>query len=191
MGLSVLLLLAGCWKSDANVVKNASQDAQSSAAVSETLLVPVDASSSSLPHNDIKPAEARTFATKLLKKIMADERFVLDAYELKEYDILKKYALHDIPEYMNKPYSEVESKVPFLSPYFPYSDVMDPYTACDTALTKLAHLASIMGDLVREDTSSMRQIVREEKEKYIEARDKCKKRVHMSYEEAYQAYNAE
>lgn len=47
MGLSVLLLLAGCWKSDANVVKNASQDAQSSAAVSETLLVPVDASSSS------------------------------------------------------------------------------------------------------------------------------------------------
>lgn len=191
IGLMMALLLTGCKESDSAYVTDVSQASPPSASPSETLIIPIDSSSASESHNDITPAEAKAFATKLLQKITVDEQFIKDAFELKEYDTLKKYALHDVPEYMNKPYSKVETQVPFISPYFPYSKVMDPYTSCDSALNKLAHLASIMGNVVRDDTAGMRQILRQEKEKYIAARDKCKKRVHMSYEEALKAYNAE
>lgn len=201
--LLILLLaisLAGCGESDGTSVKDASPASQvsvpdssaESTAVNTTELKKAKEFQESEPsQNNITPAEAKAFAADLLKKITDDEQFVEDAYKLGEYETLKKYTLNDVPEYMKTPYSEVEAKVPFRSPYFPYSDVMSPYTSCDTALTKLAHLSSILADLVREDTADRRKLMRQEKQKYIEARDKCKKRVNMSYEDALKAYNAE
>lgn len=201
--LLILLLaisLAGCGESDGTSVKDASPASQvsvpdssaESTAVNTTELKKAKEFQESEPsQNNITPAEAKAFAADLLKKITDDEQFVEDAYKLGEYETLKKYTLNDVPEYMKTPYSEVEAKVPFRSPYFPYSDVMSPYTSCDTALTKLAHLSSILADLVREDTADRRKLMRQEKQKYIEARDKCKERVNMSYEDALKAYNAE
>lgn len=201
--LLILLLaisLAGCGESDGTSVTNASSasqvsvpdsSAESTVVNTEELKKSKEFQESEPPQNNITPAEAKAFAANLLKKITDDEQFVEDAYKLGEYETLKKYTLNDVPEYMKTPYSEVEAKVPFRSPYFPYSDVMSPYTSCDTALTKLAHLSSILADLVREDTADRRKLMRQEKQKYIEARDKCKKRVNMSYEDALKAYNAE
>ncbi len=50
---------------------------------------------SSQSGEDFTPEQAQAFAKNLLHKIEEDEKFLNDAFELKEYDTLSKYVLND------------------------------------------------------------------------------------------------
>ncbi|MEY2339775.1 hypothetical protein AB0879_016020, partial [Acinetobacter baumannii] len=69
--------------------------------------------------------------------------------------------------------------------------VMYPYTSCDTAFTDLNLLANALYQQVREDTATMRKIVRQEDADYLKSKNKCEERVGLTYEEALAAEEAE
>ncbi|EHU3413510.1 hypothetical protein AXE46_RS08095 [Acinetobacter baumannii] len=140
---------------------------------------------------ELSPDEAKRFATGLLKKINDDEKLIRDAYELKEEKTLEKYVLNDWNSYVQKPFSEVEEKMGYGHLYFPSSAVMYPYTSCDTAFTDLNLLANALYQQVREDTATMRKIVRQEDADYLKSKNKCEERVGLTYEEALAAEESE
>ncbi|ORF03604.1 hypothetical protein BGI05_05170 [Snodgrassella alvi] len=188
--LLILLLaisLAGCGESDGTSVKDASPV---SVAISEAVSSQTENVDVSEIAEPLKPEEAKSFATKLLKKINDDELYIKDAYKLGEYKIIDQYVLVDLPNYMMNPYSEAEVNS-IGTKYFPESDVMNPYASCDTALRDLSIYAGALSRQLKSDTAITRKIVREEKEDFEKSRAKCKKRVNMNYEDALKAYNAE
>lgn len=140
------------------------------------------------PVSDLTEAEAYEFAKTLYKKINSDERFVKDAFELKEYNTLSKYVLSDWFEYTNQPHRYYpKAQVSYGSKYFPQSDAVSPYTACDTAFGDLFLYANAMQHLLREDTAVSRKILRQEEEDYLKSKARCKERVDMTYEQAVTA----
>ncbi|MDC5071469.1 hypothetical protein [Acinetobacter baumannii] len=140
---------------------------------------------------ELTPDEAKKFAVQLLKKINDDEKFIRDAAELKEKETLEKYVMNDWNEYVQKPFSSVEEKMDIGHAYFPSSTIMYPYTSCDTAFTDLNLYANALYQQVREDTATMRKIVRQEEEDYLKSKAKCEARVSLSYEQALAADEAE
>lgn len=136
---------------------------------------------------EISPEQARNFAKKLYQKIDDDEKFLRDAYQLKEQQTINKYQLKDWPNYVNVPYGEAEAKMQFGHPYFPNSQVASPYTICDAAFSELYSWAGTMNTLLKEDTAVMRKIVREHEQNYLESKAECSKRVKMTYDQAYDA----
>ncbi|WP_227591969.1 MULTISPECIES: hypothetical protein [Acinetobacter] len=133
---------------------------------------------------ELTPDEAKKFAVQLLKKINDDEKFIRDVYELKEKETLEKYVMHDWNDYVQKPFSAVEEKMGIGHAYFPSSTVMYPYTSCDTAFTDLNLYANALYQQVREDTATMRKIVRQEEDDYLKSKAKCEARVKLTYEQA-------
>ncbi|WP_228286624.1 hypothetical protein [Acinetobacter pittii] len=133
---------------------------------------------------ELTPDEAKKFAVQLLKKINEDEKFIRDAAELKEKETLEKYVMHDWNDYVQKPFSTVEEKMGIGHAYFPSSTVMYPYTSCDTAFTDLNLYANALYQLAREDTATMRKIVRQEEDDYLKSKAKCEARVKLTYEQA-------
>lgn len=137
---------------------------------------------------DLTEIEAYEFAQELFKKIEDDEKFLKDAFELKEYNTLSKYVLTDWPEYTDRPHSYYpKAQVTYGSKYFPESDAVSPYTSCDTAFRDLYIYASAMQHLIREDTATFRKILRQEQKDYSKSKSRCKKRVDMTYEQALAA----
>lgn len=137
---------------------------------------------------DLTETEAYEFAQELFKKIEGDEKFLRDAFELKEYNTLSKYVLTDWPEYVNRPHRFYpKAQVSYGYKYFPSGDTVSPYTPCDTALIDLNLYAGAMQHLIREDTATMRKILRQEEEDYLKSKARCKKRVDMTYEQALAA----
>lgn len=136
--------------------------------------------------------EAYNFAQDLYKKIEDDEKFLEDAFELKEYDTISKYVLTDWPEYANRPHRFYpKAPVSYGHKYFPESDTVAPYTACDTAFIDLSILAGSMMRLVQEDTATLRKIYRMEHEDFLKSKAQCKERVNMTYEQALAADESE
>ncbi|WP_228718960.1 hypothetical protein [Acinetobacter pittii] len=133
---------------------------------------------------ELTPDEAKKFAVQLLKKINEDEKFIRDAYELKEQQTLEKYVVTDWNSYVQQPYSSVEEKNGFGHLYFPSSSVMYPYTSCDTAFTDLNLFAVALSHQLREDSATMRKIVRQEEADYLKSKAKCEERVNLTYEQA-------
>ncbi|ENX48774.1 MULTISPECIES: hypothetical protein [Acinetobacter] len=146
---------------------------------------------SSQSGEDFTPEQAQAFAKNLLHKIEEDEKFLNDAFELKEYDTLSKYVLNDWPNYINQPFSADNAKNSYGRPYFPASDIADPYAVCDTAFSDLNLYAGAMMNLVREDSATLRKIFRKEKEDFLKSKAQCVERVNMTYDEAYEAEEKE
>ena len=163
LGLGVLVL-AGCSKN-------------SSEAEPQTSVQEVSVSSNT---KSLTPVEAKSFATNLLKKINDDEKFVLDAYVLKEQSTLEKY-FYDVQAYM-KPNPE-----DFSDSYWLDSEALAPYTKCDTALIDLQLYASALSKQLKDDNATMRKIVRQEEEDYKKSKSKCEERVNLTYEQALAA----
>lgn len=134
---------------------------------------------------DLTEKEAYEFAQDLFKKIEDDEKFVKDAFELKEENTLFKYVVTDWPEYVNKPHRFYpKAQVIHGYKYFPSGEAVSPYTPCDTALLDLNLYASAMQHLIREDTATLRKILRQEEEDYLKSKARCEARVKVSYEQA-------
>lgn len=159
-----LLVLSGCSKDSTETMPQSS----------------VQEVTTSSDTNSLTPVEAKSFAIKLLKKINDDERFVLDAYALKEQPTLEKY-FYDVQAYM-KPNPE-----DFSDSYWIDSNALAPYTKCDTALIDLQLYASAMSRQLRDDTATMRKIVRQEEKDYKKSKSECEKRVNLTYEQALAA----
>lgn len=141
---------------------------------------------------DLTDVEAYNFAQELFKKIDDDEQFLKDAFELKEYNTLSKYVSSDWIEYTDQPHRYYpKAQVSYGSKYFPESDTVSPYTACDTAFRDLYLYANAMQDLIREDTATLRKILRQEENDYYKSKARCKKRVDMTYEQALAADESE
>lgn len=134
--------------------------------------------------NNLTTEEAKQFAVNLLKKINDDEKFILDAYELKEQATLEKY-YYDVQAYMRPDPDD------FSKSYWIKSDLLAPYTKCDTALLDLQLYALALKNQLREDSATMRKIVRQEKEDYQKSKAKCEERVNLTYEQALAADEAE
>lgn len=179
--LICMMVLAGCSKS-----KAPKTETTNSGTSEQTTSQPVEQQKSQLTE-DITPEQAHKFAKNLLNKIEEDEKFLNDAFELREYNTLSKYVMTDWPNYVNQPYSDVEAKQPMGRPYFPVSDVASPYAKCDTALGDLFNYAGAMENLVREDTATLRKIYRKEKEDFFKSKAQCAERVNMTYDQAYEA----
>lgn len=140
------------------------------------------------PVSDLTEAEAYEFAKNLYKKIDSDERFVKDAFELKEYNTLSKYVSSDWIEYSEQPHRYYpKAQATIGRKYFPQNGAVTPYNSCDTAFTDLYLYANAMQDLLREDTAVSRKILRQEEEDYLKSKARCKERVDMTYEQAVTA----
>lgn len=139
----------------------------------------------------LTPKQARDFAHNLYKKIEEDELFIRDAAQLGEYDTIQKYILKDWPSYVDIPYDSTKAVAEFGRHYWPNSYQVKPYTICDTAFIGLYQLAGSFGHLIREDTANMRKTIREYESRYKSDKSECKKRIEMSYEEAWKAEEAE
>lgn len=137
---------------------------------------------------DLTETEAYNFAQELFKKIEEDEKFLKDAFELKEYNTLSKYVSTDWLEYTDQPHRYYpKAQVNYGSKYFPEGDAVSPYTACDTAFRDLYLYASAMQNLVHDDTAILRKILRQEENDYLKSKARCKERVDMTYEQALTA----
>ena len=116
------------------------------------------------------------------------KKLLKDAFELREYNTLSKYVSSDWIAYTDQPHRYYpKAQVTFGSKYFPESDTVSPYTSCDTAFRDLFIYANAMQNVVREDTATLRKILRQEKEDYDKSKARCKKRVDMTYQEAWEA----
>lgn len=175
--LLAVFTLAGCNKEPVSQLENGSFEATSSS-------VALKEDSNISKTEELSPVEAKSFATLLLKKINDDEKFVLDAYELKEQPTLEKY-FYDLQAYMQPVPDD------FTKSYWPDSDLLSPYTKCDTALRDLQLYANALSHQLRDDTASTRKIVRQEEEDYRKSKAKCEERVNLTYEEALAADEAE
>ena len=180
--LSVLALI-GCTKEPVNENASDKEQSPSSSAIANNIV--------SSDVEELTPTEARNFAVNLLKKINDDEQFIRDAYELKEIATLEKYVLNDWNNYVSKPFSPVEEKIGFGHLYFPSSNAMSPYTICDTAFTDLNLYANALYKQLREDTATIRKIVRQEEADYLKSKAKCEERVNLTYDQALAADEAE
>ena len=139
-------------------------------------------------NEELSNFEAYEFAQELYKKIESDEKFIEDAFELKEYNTLSKYVSTDWIEYTEQPHRFYpKAQVTYGSKYFPEGKSVAPYTACDTAFRDLYIYASAMQHLILEDTATFRKILRQEQEDYLKSKSRCKKRVDMTYEQALAA----
>ena len=148
--------------------------------------------SKSTVNADLSNVEAYEFAQELYKKIESDEKFLEDAFELKEYNTLSKYVSNDWPEYTERPHRFYpKAQVTYSSKYFPEGKSVAPYTACDTAFRDLYLYASAMEKLLRDDTATNRQTYRTRKENYLKSKARCKARVDMTYEQALDAADKE
>ncbi|MHA4952226.1 hypothetical protein [Acinetobacter pittii] len=181
-----LLALTGCSKEP--VVEKTTD---SNVATQPEVTSQTDQATASSDAKELTPDEAKHFAVQLLKKINDDEKFLRDAYELKEVETLEKYVMYDWNDYVQKPFSSIEEKMGFGHMYFPSSTVMYPYTSCDTAFTDLNLFANALYQQVREDTATMRKIVRQEEADYLKSKAKCESRVSLTYDQALAADEAE
>lgn len=172
-----MLALTGCSKKVDSDQLNDSPQASSETKVQQEELVDPTL-------KKLTPGEAKSFATKLLKKIDDDEKYVLDAYELKEQPILEKY-FYDVQAYMQPIPDD------FTKSYWTDSDALAPYTKCDTALGDLQLYALALSQQLKDDTATTRKIVRQEEEDYRKSKAKCEERVHLTYEQALAADEAE
>ncbi|MEK5786006.1 hypothetical protein [Acinetobacter pittii] len=186
-----LLTLAGCSKEPVAEKSSDSEQYVSGVTSQQEAAYAEEQANSTPEKKELTPDEAKNFAVQLLKKINEDEKFILDAYELKEKDTLEKYVMNDWNEYVQKPFSGVEEKMGIGHAYFPSSTVMYPYTSCDTAFTDLNLYANALYQQVREDTATMRKIVRQEEADYLKSKAKCEARVKLTYEQALAADEAE
>ncbi|AYO54933.1 hypothetical protein [Acinetobacter wuhouensis] len=132
----------------------------------------------------LSPTEAKIFAENLLKKINDDEKFIEDAFELKEQNTLEKY-FYDIQSY-KFPNQDDSSKS-----FWVDADALAPYVKCSTALDDLQLYASALKNQLREDTATTRKIVRQEKEDYQKSKAQCEARVKLSYDQALAEDDAE
>ncbi|MCL9676954.1 hypothetical protein L2096_12070 [Acinetobacter sp. ACZLY 512] len=180
--LICMMSLAACSNSESPKLETTSPQTSE-----QRELNSVTQNSSQPNQEDITPEQAHEFAKNLLNKIDEDEKFLNDAFKLGEYSTFSKYVMTDWPNYVNKPYSEVEAKQPMGRPYFPSSDVASPYAKCDTALGDLYIYAGVMGNLLKEDTATNRKIYRKEKEDFLKSKTQCAERVNMTYDQAYEA----
>lgn len=130
------------------------------------------------------PEKAKEFAISLSEKIQEDEKFILDAFELKETERLGQY-FYDIQTFMFP-----DSNDPTKS-YWPDTNLLDPYLKCDTALRDLQIYSNALFNQLRNDTSTARKIVRQEKEDFEKSKMKCNNRVNMTSDEAIKAYEEE
>lgn len=172
-----MLALTGCSKKvDSDQLNDSPQASSETKVQQEELVDPA--------LKKLTPDEAKSFATKLLKKIDDDEKYVLDAYELKEQPTLEKY-FYDVQAYMQPIPDD------FTKSYWTDSDALAPYTKCDTALRDLQLYASALSQQLKDDTATTRKIVRQEEEDYRKSKAKCEERVHLTYEQALAADEAE
>lgn len=173
-----ILALVGCTKDPITVQNDESNEviSTSQAAVEEEI--------ASSDTKNMTPVEAKKFITELFKKINDDEKFVLDAYELKEQATLEKY-FYDVQAYM-QPNSE-----DFSDSYWIDSEALAPYTKCDTALRDLQLYANALSNQLKDDTATMRKIVRQEEEDYKKSKSQCEERLNLTYEQALAADEAE
>lgn len=167
-----LLWLVGCGKTDQSKIPESTQQEVN-------------------PESEMSEDQAKEFAINLLSKINEDEKFIKDAYELKEQATLEKYVITDWNKYVQTPFSEIEAKEGFGHLYFPKSEVAAPYIPCDTAFTDLQLYASTMSQHLRDDTATMRKIVRQEEQDYLKSKAQCEARINMTYKQAYEAYEKE
>ncbi|WP_407324356.1 hypothetical protein [Acinetobacter pittii] len=183
-----ILTLTGCTKEPVTEKSSDSEQYVSGVTTQQEAATYAEEQANSAPlGTELTPDEAKKFAIKLLKKINDDEKFIRDAYELKEKDILEKYVMNDWNEYVQKPFSSVEAKIGIGHAYFPSSTVMYPYTSCDTAFTDLNLYANALYQQVREDTATMRKIVNQEEADYLKSKAQCEAQVKLTYEQALAA----
>lgn len=191
LGFIIATIIAACLsiKSDQN-----KEQSQTSLNIVQEQPITIDnkdasiASASETISEGLTETEAYEFAQELFKKIDADEKLLKDAFELREYNTLSKYVSSDWIAYTDQPHRYYpKAQVTFGSKYFPESDTVSPYTSCDTAFRDLFIYANAMQNVVREDTATLRKILRQEKEDYDKSKARCKKRVDMTYQEAWEA----
>ena len=140
-------------------------------------------------HEDLSETEAFEFAQELYKKIDTDEKFVKDAFELKEEQTLDHYVVNDWFEFANKPHRfSPKALAQYGNVYFPDGDVMKPYFVCDTAFRDLNIYAGAMERVVNQDSAINRKILRQEQADFLKSKELCSKRVSMSYADAFTDY---
>lgn len=132
----------------------------------------------------LTPIEAKAFAENLLKKINDDEKFINDAYALKEQNTLEKYF------YDNQSYKFPDPEN-YQNSYWKDPEALAPYTKCSTALDDLQLYANALKNKLREDTATMRKIARQEKEDYEKSKAQCERRAKLTYEQALTEDNSE
>lgn len=167
-----------------------SETTQQPATINEdTSVTPANKTSLS---EDLTESEATEFAKELFKKIEEDEKFLLDAFELKEEQTLFRYVATDWHTYANKPHKFYPKAQPkFGNVYFPEGDIMKPYFVCDTAYRDLNIYASAMEHVADQDTAINRKILRQEKDDFINSKELCAKRITLKYEQALADYEKE
>lgn len=133
---------------------------------------------------ELTPENSREFATRILKKIIDDEKVILQAFDLKETQKLEQY-FYDIQSFIF-PYSNEPTKS-----YWPDSNLLDPYIKCDTALRDLQIYSNALFHQLRSDTPTSRKIVRQEQEDFENSKMECAERANMTYDEAVKAYEEE
>lgn len=193
LAIALLLLLTSCGEADTSVRFDDAPEP-----VSARLAVPATSEATddlltyaaSEPEKELTPAAAKAFATSLLKKIDDDEKFILDAYQLGEFNTLNKYMLVDLHNFMMKPYSKYEVD-DIGSKYFPLSAVAKPYLSCDTALRDFSGYGFALLRLMKDDSADLRKIMRQQKKNFEESKAKCRHRVSLSYEDALKEFNTE
>lgn len=185
--IGAIFLLFGCSEQVENKVEPIKSDAENIAS-EPSISSPVTVKSAS----DITQEEAEEFAKELQKKIHEDEQFLLDAFELKEYETLSNYVITDWHNYANKLHKYAPRAVAeYGQVYFPNSDLINPYNVCDTAFRDLNLYAGAMMNIAREDTAIDRKILRQEKEDYEKSKAKCDHRVSIGYVKASEEYENE
>ena len=145
-----------------------------------------------LSSEDLTETEATEFAKELFKKIEDDEKFLLDAFELREEQTIFRYVATDWHNYANKPHKFYpKAQQEFGNVYFPEGDIMKPYFVCDTAYRDLNIYAGAMEQVVDQDTAINRKILRQEKDDFVNSKTLCAKRIALKYEQALADYENE
>ena len=148
--------------------------------------------SKSTLNEDLSDVEAYEFAQELYKKIESDEKFLEDAFELKEEQTLDHYVVNDWFEFANRPHRfSPRALAQYGNVYFPDGDVMKPYFVCDTAFRDLNIYAGAMERAVNQDSAINRKILRQEQADFLKSKELCSKRISMSYVDALADYENE
>lgn len=175
------LSLIGCSDESKNMTQSVNKIERPDKSITSTQKQESNAFESSAA---LTPEKAKEFAVSLVEKIKEDEKFILDAFELKETEMLGQY-FYDIQSFMF-PYSNEPTKS-----YWPDSNLLDPYIKCDTALRDLQIYSNALFHQLRSDTPTSRKIVRQEKEDFENSKMECTERANMTYDEAMKTYEEE
>lgn len=120
--------------------------------------------------NDLTPEQAKQAAQRTYDYALDEEKFITDAFKLKEFKTLEDYGLHPKDS------------------LFPNDEMAFPYGRCEEMFGDVKGLAFSMQILLREDTAVNRKIYRDHQGNFERSKKECARLLKMPYNEVEKEY---